>query len=44
MKRLSADHAYVDSVLADGSDRARAIAAETMVAVKDIMGMVRKKG
>ncbi|UYO49488.1 tryptophan--tRNA ligase [Rhodopseudomonas palustris] len=44
MKRLSADHGYVDSVLADGSDRARAIAAETMVAVKDIMGMVRKKG
>ncbi|RED31321.1 tryptophanyl-tRNA synthetase [Rhodopseudomonas thermotolerans] len=44
MKRLSADHAYVDSVLADGSDRARAIAAETMMAVKDIMGMVRKKG
>ncbi|NEW88285.1 tryptophan--tRNA ligase [Rhodopseudomonas sp. WA056] len=44
MKRLSADHAYVDSVLADGSDRARAIAGETMVAVKDIMGMVRKKG
>ena len=27
MKRLSADHAYVDSVLASGSDRARAIAA-----------------
>lgn len=44
MKRLSADHAYVDAVLADGSDRARAIAAETMQAVKDIVGMVRKKG
>ncbi|MFT4277962.1 MAG: tryptophan--tRNA ligase [Rhodopseudomonas sp.] len=44
MKRLSADHAYVDAVLADGSDRARTIAAETMVAVKDIMGMVRKTG
>ncbi|MCD0423714.1 tryptophan--tRNA ligase [Rubrivivax sp. JA1024] len=44
MKRLSADHAYVDAVLADGSDRARAIAAETMLAVKDIMGMVRKTG
>ncbi|WP_022720482.1 tryptophan--tRNA ligase [Rhodopseudomonas sp. B29] len=43
MKRLAADHAYVDAVLADGSDRARAIAAETMLAVKDIMGMVREK-
>jgi tryptophanyl-tRNA synthetase len=43
MKRLSADHAYVDSVLADGADRARVIAAETMTAVKDIMGMVRKR-
>jgi tryptophanyl-tRNA synthetase len=44
MKRLSADHAYVDAVLADGSDRARAIAAETMIAVKDIVGLVRKTG
>ena len=44
MKRLSADHAYVDAVLADGADRARVIAAETMTAVKDIMGMVRKLG
>jgi tryptophanyl-tRNA synthetase len=43
MKRLSADHAYVDAVLADGSDRARAIADETMVSVKDIMGFVRKR-
>jgi tryptophanyl-tRNA synthetase len=43
MKRLSADHAYVDAVLADGADRARIIAAETMTAVKDIMGMVRKQ-
>jgi len=43
MKRLSADHAYVDAVLADGADRARVIAAETMTAVKDIMGMVRKR-
>jgi tryptophanyl-tRNA synthetase len=43
MKRLSADTAYVDSVLSDGADRARVIAAETMAAVKDIVGMVRKK-
>ena len=29
-------------VLTDGADRARAIAAETMNAVKDIVGFVRK--
>ncbi len=43
MKRLSQDDAYVDQVLADGADRARAIAAETMTAVKDIMGFIRKR-
>lgn len=43
MKRLTADEAYVDSVLIDGADRARAIASETMSAVKDILGFVRKK-
>ena len=43
MKRLSLDDAYVDAVLADGADRARVIAAETMTAVKDIMGFIRKK-
>src|SRR3954469_736704 len=43
MKRLSRDPTYVDAVLADGSERARAIADETMVAVKDIMGFVRKR-
>jgi len=42
MKKLTADQAYVDSVLADGADRARVIAAETMDAVKDIVGLVRK--
>ncbi|RTL53824.1 MAG: tryptophan--tRNA ligase [Bradyrhizobiaceae bacterium] len=42
MKRLTADTAYVDSVLADGADRARVIAAETMNAVKDIVGFIRK--
>jgi tryptophanyl-tRNA synthetase len=41
MKKLVQDPAYIDSVLADGSDRARAIAAETMKAVKDIVGFVR---
>jgi tryptophanyl-tRNA synthetase len=41
MKRLIADPAYIDSILADGSARARAIAHETMNAVKDIVGFVR---
>ena len=41
MKRLQADPAHIDRVLADGSDRAAAIAAETIVAVKDIVGLVR---
>ena len=43
MKKLTQDSAYVDSVLADGADRARAIAAQTMNAVKDIVGFIRKK-
>jgi tryptophanyl-tRNA synthetase len=43
MKRLVADPGYIDSVLADGSDRARAIAGETMDAVKDIVGFVRRR-
>src|SRR3981189_1013608 len=43
MKRLTADQAYVDQVLIDGADRARAIASETMDAVKDIVGFVRKR-
>lgn len=43
MKKLSTDSAYVDSVLIDGADRARVIAAETVAAVKDIMGFVRKR-
>jgi tryptophanyl-tRNA synthetase len=41
MKRLTQDSAYVDAVLADGSARARAIAVETMNAVKDIVGLLR---
>ena len=41
MKRLTQDMAYIDRVLADGSDRASAIAAETMNAVKDILGFIR---
>ena len=42
MKRLVADPVYIDSVLADGAGRAQVIAAETMKAVKDIVGFVRR--
>ena len=42
MKRLSADPGHIDAVLADGAARAQAIAAETMKAVKDIVGFVRR--
>ena len=42
MKRLVADPAYIDSVLASGAERAQVIAAETMKAVKDIVGLVHR--
>jgi tryptophanyl-tRNA synthetase len=42
MKRLVQDPAYIDSVLGDGSARAQALAAETMKAVKDVVGFVRR--
>lgn len=42
MKRLVQDPVYIDSVLADGGARAQALAAETMKAVKDIVGFVRR--
>jgi tryptophanyl-tRNA synthetase len=41
MKRLTQDPGHIDRILADGSDRASAIAAETMNAVKDIVGFIR---
>jgi tryptophanyl-tRNA synthetase len=41
MKKLVQDPPYIDSVLVDGSNRARVLAAETMKAVKDIVGFVR---
>ena len=41
MKRLTQDPAYIDGVLAQGAERAQAIAAETMNAVKDIVGFIR---
>src|SRR5947209_2396792 len=42
MKRLTQDTAYIDSVLADGAGRAEVIAGETLNAVKDILGLVRR--
>jgi tryptophanyl-tRNA synthetase len=42
MKRLMQEPAYIDSVLCGGAARAEAIAAETMNAVKDIVGFVRR--
>jgi tryptophanyl-tRNA synthetase len=42
MRRLKDDVSYIDGVLADGSARAQAIAAETMKSVKDIVGFVRR--
>ncbi len=42
MRRLVADPIYIDSVLADGARRAQAMAAETMKAVKDIVGFVHR--
>jgi len=42
MKKLVQDPVYIDQVLADGSARAQVIAAETMKAVKDIVGFVRR--
>ncbi len=40
-KRLMNDPSHIDSVLAGGSNRAREIAAQTMNAVKDIVGFIR---
>ncbi len=39
--RLTADSAYVDTVLAEGAEKARAIATPNMDAVKDILGLIR---
>jgi tryptophanyl-tRNA synthetase len=40
MRRISADTAYVDSVLRDGGERAGAIARETMKTVHEIVGLL----
>jgi tryptophanyl-tRNA synthetase len=42
MKRLMADPAAIDAVLADGAGRAQKLAGTTMNAVKDIVGFVRR--
>jgi tryptophanyl-tRNA synthetase len=42
MKRMVGDAAYIDGVLADGSSRAQILAADTMKAVKDIVGFVHR--
>ncbi len=41
MKRISADEAYIDAVLAEGAERARAIADETVHHVRTIVGFVQ---
>jgi tryptophanyl-tRNA synthetase len=41
MRRLTQDPGHIDAILADGSDRASAIANETMNSLKDIMGFIR---
>jgi tryptophanyl-tRNA synthetase len=43
MKRLAADPGHVDTILADGTERAGAIAEETVNAAKDIVGFIRRK-
>src|SRR6266700_1947239 len=40
MKRLLHDPAAIDAVLADGAERARKLARQTMNAVKDVVGLV----
>jgi tryptophanyl-tRNA synthetase len=43
MKRLTDDPTHVDRILIEGAERASAIASETMDAVKDIVGFIRKR-
>lgn len=41
MRRLKADPEYIDAILKNGAERARGLAAQTMDAVKDIIGFIR---
>jgi tryptophanyl-tRNA synthetase len=43
MRRLLADPAGIDAILADGAERARAIADKTFAGVKDVFGFVRPR-
>ena len=43
MRKLTADPAHIDAILAEGSDRARVIADETMKLARDIVGFIRKR-
>jgi tryptophanyl-tRNA synthetase len=43
MRELMADPAHVDGVLADGAERARAIATPVLNDVKDIVGLLRAR-
>jgi len=43
MRRLMADPAHIDAVLANGAGRARDLAQVTMSAVKDVVGFVRPR-
>jgi tryptophanyl-tRNA synthetase len=43
MRRLKADRGHIDRVLADGAERAQAIAAPVMRDVKDIVGLLRTR-
>src|SRR5262247_1530316 len=43
MKRLVADPGHIEAILVDGSERAHAIADETMKLSKDIVGFIRKR-
>jgi tryptophanyl-tRNA synthetase len=42
MKRLVADPGHVDAILAEGANRARVLADETMRKTKDIIGFIRQ--
>ena len=42
MRRLLADPAHVDAILADGAARAEAIARPVIAGVKDVLGFVRR--
>ncbi|MBL7537615.1 tryptophan--tRNA ligase, partial [Escherichia coli] len=41
MRRLSADTAYIDSVLKNGGERAAILAEKTMRNVRDIVGFLQ---